>query len=191
MTGSVDGHVRTYDLRKGELRADYLGRESIISYSLILSRFHCLKSVCSLNSIPCNADPVTSIVPTQDAQTVLAATLDSHIRLMDLTTGKMLNDFQAHRNDSYRCRACFGHGEASVVCGDENGQVWACDLLDVSGCILEGLQLMGNVQASVLMPNPPPKVHDKVVSWVEHHPVEAGEMVTASADGTVKVWRHS
>lgn len=24
-TGSVDGHVRTYDLRKGELRSDYLG----------------------------------------------------------------------------------------------------------------------------------------------------------------------
>ena len=26
ITGSVDGHVRTYDLRKGELRADYVGR---------------------------------------------------------------------------------------------------------------------------------------------------------------------
>lgn len=26
ITGSVDGHVRTYDLRKGELRADYIGR---------------------------------------------------------------------------------------------------------------------------------------------------------------------
>jgi mitogen-activated protein kinase organizer 1 len=27
MSGSVDGHVRTYDLRKGELRADYIGRK--------------------------------------------------------------------------------------------------------------------------------------------------------------------
>lgn len=27
-TGSVDGHVRTYDLRKGELRSDYLGCKS-------------------------------------------------------------------------------------------------------------------------------------------------------------------
>lgn len=27
ITGSVDGYVRTYDLRKGELRADYIGRE--------------------------------------------------------------------------------------------------------------------------------------------------------------------
>lgn len=26
MTGSVDGHVRTYDLRKGELRTDFIGR---------------------------------------------------------------------------------------------------------------------------------------------------------------------
>ena len=25
--GSIDGHVRVYDLRKGELRADYLGRK--------------------------------------------------------------------------------------------------------------------------------------------------------------------
>lgn len=30
MTGSVDGHVRTYDLRKGELRADYLARACLI-----------------------------------------------------------------------------------------------------------------------------------------------------------------
>ena len=50
---------------------------------------------------------------------------------MDLSTGKMLNDFQSHLNVSYRCRACFGHAEASVLCGDENGQIWAWDLVDV------------------------------------------------------------
>jgi len=143
MSGSVDGHIRTYDLRKGELRADYLGH------------------------------PITSLVPTQDAQTVLAATLDSHVRLMDLTTGKLLNDFTSHTTEAYRCRACFGHGEATVICGDEKGQIWAWDLID----------------AKPLMPNPPPKVHEKVITWVEHHPTEAGEMISASADGTVKVWR--
>lgn len=76
-------------------------------------------------------DPVTSVVPTQDAQTLLVLTLDSHVRLMDSSTGKLLNDFTGHVNEAYRCRACFGHAEASVVCGDENGQVWAWDLLDV------------------------------------------------------------
>ncbi|TFK44834.1 nuclear mRNA splicing protein [Crucibulum laeve] len=144
ITGSVDGHVRTYDLRKGELRSDFLGQ------------------------------PVTSIVPTLDNQTLLVTTLDNHIRLMDTTTGKMLNDFTGHSNDSYRCRACFGPAEATVICGDEKGQIWTWDLLN----------------AKVLPPNPPPKAHQKVITWTEHHPTDAGELVTASADGTVKVWRH-
>ena len=51
---------------------------------------------------------------------------------MDMSTGKMLNDFKGATISSYRCRSCFGHGEASVVCGDEEGRVWAWDLLDVS-----------------------------------------------------------
>ena len=51
---------------------------------------------------------------------------------MDASSGKLLNDFSGHKLTSYRSRACFGHNEASVVCGDENGQVWAWDLLDVS-----------------------------------------------------------
>ncbi|RDB24847.1 WD repeat domain-containing protein 83 [Hypsizygus marmoreus] len=144
IAGSVDGHVRTYDLRKGELRSDYIGHA------------------------------VTSVVPTQDNQTYLVTTLDSHIRLMDATTGKMLNDFTGHSNEAYRCRACFGHGEASVICGDEKGMVWEWDLLD----------------AKVLPPNPPPKVHQKVITWTEHHPTDVNEMITSSADGTVKVWRH-
>jgi hypothetical protein len=32
ITGSVDGHVRAYDLRKGQLRSDYIGR-NVISHS--------------------------------------------------------------------------------------------------------------------------------------------------------------
>lgn len=66
-----------------------------------------------------------------DEQTYLATTLDSRVRLMDATTGKLLNEFKCHSNESYRCRAVFGHGEASVVLGDEDGRVWAWDLLDV------------------------------------------------------------
>lgn len=77
-------------------------------------------------------EPVTSVVPTQDSQTILVTTLDSHIRLMDNTSGKMLNEFTGHINNSYRCRACFDHAEATVICGDENGKIWAWDLLDVS-----------------------------------------------------------
>ncbi|KIL68845.1 hypothetical protein M378DRAFT_1058066 [Amanita muscaria Koide BX008] len=144
VTGSVDGYVRAYDLRMGELRSDFIGH------------------------------PVTSVVPTQDNQTYLVTSLDSHIRLMDMGTGKLLNDFVGHVNEAYRCRACFGHAEAIVICGDEKGMVWAWDLMD----------------AKILPPDPPPKVHHKVITWTEHHPTDAGEMITASADGTVKIWKH-
>ncbi|KAI5118067.1 hypothetical protein M0805_006330 [Coniferiporia weirii] len=143
MSGSVDGHVRTYDLRNGSLTADYLGH------------------------------PVASLAPARDAQSALVTTLDGNVRLLDLHTGAALNTFTGHANTEYRCRACFGHAEASVICGDENGQVWAWDLLD----------------AKPLPPNPPKKVHEKVITWVEHHPTEPSEMITASADGTIKVWR--
>ncbi|KAF5355203.1 hypothetical protein D9756_005413 [Leucocoprinus leucothites] len=144
ITGSVDGYVRTYDLRKGELRSDFIGH------------------------------PVTSLVPTQDGQTLLVTSLDNHIRLMDMSTGKALNDFTGHVNNSYRCRACFGHAEASVICGDESGMVWAWDLLD----------------AKLINPSPPPKAHSKVITWTEHHPSDPNEIVTSSADGTAKVWRN-
>jgi mitogen-activated protein kinase organizer 1 len=81
-------------------------------------------------------DPITSIVPTNDSQTLLITTLDSTIRLLDLATGKILNTFKSHTNTSYRTRGCFGFGEASVICGDENGVVWAWDLVDV-GTVLK------------------------------------------------------
>ena len=124
MAGSVDGHVRTYDLRKGELRSDFIGSTS--SFPLLCLPRTVFRRNCDLS------DPVTAVVPTKDHQSYLVTTLDSHVRLMDGSTGKLLNDFKGHVNTSYRCRACFGFNEASVICGDENGAVWAWDLLDVS-----------------------------------------------------------
>lgn len=89
-------------------------------------------------------------MPSQDGQTYLVSTLDSHVRLMDMSTGKMLNDFTGHAVSSYRCRACFGHGEASVVCGDEKGTVWAWDLLDV--CLLFIPRLVGSLTFELACP---------------------------------------
>jgi len=146
ITGSVDGYIRTYDLRKGQLRSDFLGH------------------------------PVTSLQPTKDGSTILVGTLDSTLRLLDTTSGTLLNSFTGHANQSYRTKACFGFGEASVICGDEEGLVWSWDLVS------------GN---PILSPSEskPPKVHAKVITWTEHHPLQNNEMVTASADGTVKIWR--
>lgn len=79
-------------------------------------------------------DPITSLLPTTDAQTLLIASLDSNIRLLDLSTGKVLNTFSSpgYVSKEYRVRACFGAGEATIVGGDEEGRVWGWDLVDVS-----------------------------------------------------------
>ncbi|KAF8135598.1 WD40-repeat-containing domain protein [Boletus edulis] len=125
LAGSVDGYVRTYDLRKGELRADFVGRASTLFFHAHASHSYALFT-----------ESVTSVVPSADATTFLVVTLDSYVRLFDAASGKLLNAFTGHAHTSYRCRACFGYEEASVVCGDENGQVWAWDLVDVSGDVL-------------------------------------------------------
>lgn len=37
ISGSVDGYIRTYDLRKGELRSDFIGRKFILPLPLVLT----------------------------------------------------------------------------------------------------------------------------------------------------------
>ncbi|KAG8934135.1 hypothetical protein FRC02_010512 [Tulasnella sp. 418] len=143
ITGSVDGYVRSYDLRKGKLTSDYLGH------------------------------PVTHILPTKDSLSLLITTLNSTLRLFDRANGTLLNSYRGHKNESYRTSACFGYGEATVLCGDEDGRIWGWNLLE----------------GDIIGINPPPKAHEKVITWLEHHPISEAEMVSASADGTAKIWR--
>jgi mitogen-activated protein kinase organizer 1 len=117
VTGCVDGNVRAYDLRQGMLQTDYIGGWPIM-----------------FPLIPCSylTGPVTTVAPTQDAQSLLISTLDSTARLMDRSNGTMLNTFTGHLNKDYSSHISFGHAEASVLCGDEDGCIWAFDLLNVS-----------------------------------------------------------
>jgi mitogen-activated protein kinase organizer 1 len=72
------------------------------------------------------------------------------VYLLDRATGQSLNTFSGHVHESYRCGACFdgspesndgkssgtgkrtGGGEETVLLGDEEGRVWAWDLVNVS-----------------------------------------------------------
>ncbi|KAK4191691.1 putative mitogen-activated protein kinase organizer 1 [Podospora australis] len=118
ITGSVDGRVRTYDIRNGK---------------------------CVVDTLPA---PVTSLCLSRDGKTLLVGTLDSKIRLMDRDRGTCLRTYggeenehgQGYRNTELRVQSVLGGKERFVVAGDElsgegtstrphEGRVWAWDLL--------------------------------------------------------------
>jgi mitogen-activated protein kinase organizer 1 len=109
---------------------------------------------------------------TNDAQTMLVTTLNSEIHLMDRTDGSELQRYTGHKNTSYRIHNTLGHGEATVLGGDEDGKLWEWDLADGKHVKTEQ------------------KIHAKSVLWVEQHPDPAvNQCVTAGGDGSVQVWK--
>ena len=99
ITGSVDGRLRSYDVRMG---------------------------MCTEDTLPA---PVTSVQLTTDGQAVLVGCLDSTIRLLDRKEGICLRAFGGLTNKSLRIKSCFGKEEAIVLSGEEdNGKVNAWDI---------------------------------------------------------------
>lgn len=120
VAGSVDGRVRTYDVRMGRCVTDVI--------------------VAS----------VTSLCLTRDGNAVLVGSLDSRIRLMDRANGACLKTYTSApedgerqwRNEELRVQSVLGGQEKYVIAGDEmtapssaggggktDGMVWAWDML--------------------------------------------------------------
>ncbi|WFD20033.1 hypothetical protein MCAP1_002277 [Malassezia caprae] len=98
-TASVDGTLRAYDVRMGELRTDVID------------------------------DPITSLTPTQDGAAMLLSMLNSTHRLMDLTDGTQLQQYKDHSQTSFRCHSTLSLDESLVLAGDETGTLYAWDTL--------------------------------------------------------------
>jgi mitogen-activated protein kinase organizer 1 len=102
IAGSVDGRVRSYDVRMGR---------------------------CIEDTMPA---AVTSVQMTGDGQAMLVGCLDSKIRLVDRKDGGCLRAFSGDgfTNEELRLKSCFGKGEAVVLSGGEgDGNVRAWDLM--------------------------------------------------------------
>lgn len=74
---------------------------------------------------------------TTDGNAVLVSMLDSTIRLMDKSNGKMLQHYKGHTNSDFRIRSCLGFGDAAIFSGSEDGKVYIWDVLE--GKVLERL----------------------------------------------------
>ncbi|KAJ7287919.1 hypothetical protein O6H91_11G021900 [Diphasiastrum complanatum] len=102
IAGSVDGSVRTFDIRVGKEVIDQLWQ------------------------------PVNSIALSNDGKCILAGCLDSTLRLLDRDTGELLQDYKGHVNKSYKTDSCFSNTDAHVISGSEDGNVVCWDLVDAS-----------------------------------------------------------
>lgn len=163
IVGSTDGTARLYDIRKGQVHADYMGSTSKIGQSV---------SNSLVDRDLGYSGPISSVQLSKDTQTTLISTMDSTIRLMDAVNGKLLQTFRGHRSTDYQSKAAFGHEEASVITGDDDGRIWAWD-------VLRGKPITSDV---------PPPAHSSVISWTDFHPEKPGSMITAGGDGVVRVW---
>ena len=101
LTGSVDGCVRSYDIRAGQLRTDLLG------------------------------SPVTCVNFSHDRNCILASTTDSKVRLFDKPTGELLNEYTGHTNQKIKVESRFTTDDAYVVSGSEDNEIYVWDLIEV------------------------------------------------------------
>ncbi|OTB05746.1 hypothetical protein M426DRAFT_10195 [Hypoxylon sp. CI-4A] len=110
VSASVDGRVRTYDVRMGRCVTDVLGPS------------------------------VTSLCMTKDGKAVLVGSLDSKIRLMDRESGGCLKTYSepGWKNEDLRVQSILGGKEQYVLAGDEmtstpgrngEGRILAWDVL--------------------------------------------------------------
>jgi mitogen-activated protein kinase organizer 1 len=101
LSASVDGRVRSYDLRTGMCQADVIGH------------------------------PCTSLDVTKKGTELLVSSLDSTIRLMDRTTGELLKAYKddAYTNKDLRVRSTLGLNDSVVLSGSDNGTVFVWDIL--------------------------------------------------------------
>ncbi len=115
ISGSVDGRVRSYDLRTGRVTVDVM------------------------------PGSVTSLDLSRDGRTLLVGCLEGRIRMMDRGDGTCLRAFpeegeQGYKNESLRLKSCFGRNEGLVLSGSESdGDVRAWDVL--SGKKIETVQV--------------------------------------------------
>lgn len=99
VASSVDGFVRQYDIRRGELRKDWIG-----------------------TSIGC-------VRVSSDHECGLVGSLDSKLRLLSLGGGELLAEYKGGLNMEFQLECGFTASDRLVVSGSEKGEVLFWDLV--------------------------------------------------------------
>lgn len=129
LTSGVDGIVRQYDIRRGQLIMDQI------------------------------QEPVVAITYTKDRQAYLATCLDSTLRLMDVTSGYLLNHYQGHQNNQFKIKSALVDNDSLIMSGSETGELFIWEFL--SALVQQRLSLHQKSITTVAVA--PKKVEKKVL----------------------------
>jgi mitogen-activated protein kinase organizer 1 len=100
ISSSLDGCIRNYDLRVGELTCDKIG------------------------------EPITALTMTSDEQCLLAACQDGAIRLIDIDGGEALSEYKGHLPKDYKIDCGVLKGDSHIISGTTYGCVMVWDFLE-------------------------------------------------------------
>jgi len=94
ITGSVDGSVRTYDLRRGQIRCDHLSGDQAVTSLSISPNSLCMAISC----------------------------LNGMVHLLERTSGRLIKTFSGkHEAGRYAIECDFTADNSYLMCGSENG----------------------------------------------------------------------
>ncbi len=181
-TGSVDGKLRTYDLRMGQLRTDTIGGACCPHAHLVLIvREHGAMLTRPPSPPRVLTAPITSLTLSATSDSILLSTLDSTHRLLDLSDGTVLQSFASpqHTNTSYRCHSTLlstprasqttsttGKGagagagvlplssglDSTVLSGDDEGRLGAWDVLSSTHASIDRSSLLSSSTTTTTTP---------------------------------------
>lgn len=99
LSSSFDGKIRRYDIRVGEMYADYMG------------------------------DAVTCASFTRDGQCIVVSCADAVVRLMDKDSGELLGEFTGHLANDLCLESCVDTHDTRILSGSADGKLWIWDLV--------------------------------------------------------------
>lgn len=123
-TASIDGCVRVYDLRMGEIKVDTIGH------------------------------PVTSLSLSIDGNILLASSLDAKLRLIDKDDGSVYKEYSGHQNSDFKLENTFSNDDAYVISGSEDGKIyfWSLEEGSVVQCLRAHDKMVTGVSYHPLQP---------------------------------------